>query len=118
MNTTPRKLKVGDKVHTIEYDNYKFTEVERVTATQAILKNGTRLKNEPVNTSFSWESDKYSYCVIGGYDRYAKYSLTTDADIEAHKKKMYEKQAITWFKTRDFDKHEIIKVYELFNKAE
>lgn len=94
-------LKIGDKVYNANHSsfsrnvNYKFATVERLTKTQAILSNGTKLINEPIKGYY--ERD-YGFCVYG--DKYTKWYLATD-EILLKAEKEKERQLIkSWFNNK------------------
>ncbi|PCE62644.1 pyruvate kinase [Sediminicola luteus] len=109
------KLQVGDKVYNVSRDGfedfarYSFSEVERLTKTLAVLKNGTRLFNEP-RESFIMES--VGYPVKGEWGtHWHKVSIQAirQAQMEAEKIKIHD-----WFEKREFSLEEKKKVFELF----
>lgn len=113
----PEKLKVGDKVCQVTYsrwDNdvyYIFEDVERLTKTQAILKNGTKLINDATN---SWGSG-YSFMTYG--DRYSRWNITTPEIIEAYTIEKERQKINSWFnKQKDLFTYEQKKqIFNLFN---
>lgn len=110
-------LKIGDKVYQKIYsrwsDNirYNFATVERLTKTQAILSNGTRLINEPVKGHY----DKIvGYSTVG--DRWDKWHIETDEILQEAKAER-EKQIInSWFEKRNFTNDEKRIVYLKFKE--
>ncbi len=112
-------LKVGDKVYTVKRDGfadfarYSFSEVERLTKTLAVLKNGVRLVNKP-RESFIMEDVGYS--VARDYGKHwHKVSLKAirEAQLENAKIRVHE-----WFEQRTFslaEKQLIHKQFEELN---
>lgn len=111
------KLKIGDKLCNISHERwggniyYNFDEVERLTKTQAILKSGIKLINEPKN-------DYYDKCVVFETygDRWVKWKLPTEEIIEASKAEKYRQSVNNWFHKQKFNQEQIIEIYKLFNK--
>jgi len=112
-------LKIGDKLYYKEHsrwnDNitYKFATVERLTKTQAILSNGTKLINEPTK----WHYDKVvGYPTYG--DRWNKWYFQTE-EILLEAKKEKEKQIInSWFEKRKFTNEEKRIIYLKFKEVD
>lgn len=110
-------LKVGDKVCQVTHSrwgddvHYRFEEVERLTKTQAILKNGTKLINDATN---SWGSG-YSFMTYG--DRYSIWNITTPEIIEASKIERERQKVNSWFnKQKDlFTDEQKKQIFNLFN---
>lgn len=115
-------LKIGDKLyhkgHQRYGDNiyYSFSEVVRLTKTQAILSNGTKLINEPIYDHYN---KKVGYSVYG--DRWRKWHIETNEIVEAAKKEK-ERQFINhWFEKTKFTEEQksiIYKTLKELNKLE
>lgn len=112
-------LKIGDKLYYKEHsrwtDNvlYKFATVDRLTKTQAILSNGTKLINEPIKDHY----DKaVGYPIYG--DRWNKWYFETEEILQEAKKER-EKQIInSWFEKRKFTNEEKRIIYLKFKELE
>ena len=104
------KLNVGDKVYYSKnyYSelNYKTSTVERLTKTQAILKNGDKIKNETngYNNDFN---------IIGSHGYYQLMSEEVQKEIDIILKK---RKIENWFATYKFTDKEKEMVYNLFKK--
>lgn len=117
METNIRKLCVGDKVCNIRNQRwsdgvvYSFATVIRLTATQAVLSDGTKLINEP--TKISYTNGKYGFSVYG--DRWTKWQLVTgEILVEASIEK--ERQFINkWFDAQKFTNEQKKSIYNLLN---
>lgn len=112
------KLKVGDKVfikkhHRFNGVSYILSEVERLTKTQAVLKNGTKLINEPLERN--WEARGVFYPEYG--DRYEKWWIPKESDIEEMNNHLHEKKIFNWYHSNKdkFTKEDLEKIYNLFN---
>ena len=113
-----RLLEVGDRLYNKEYlrwtgkVTYTFATVERLTETQAILSNGTRLINKPTKGYYDVE---YGYCAIGKISKW--YIVKEDVLLEAEKEK--ERQAIdSWFARRVFSREEKRIIYFKFKELD
>ena len=109
------KLKIGDKVVRQSNDRwsrnvyYSFSKVERLTKTQAVLTDGTKLVNEPKLDH--WEN-KIMYSAFG--DRWEKWVIETPEIIEEAKKEKERQQINRWFNDRKFNEEEIFIIYNTF----
>jgi hypothetical protein len=110
------KLKVGDKVYNVSKhrwsDNirYNLSEVVRLTKTQAVLENGTKLINE---VTTDWNRDD---CFAEYGDKYNKWYFQTPEILEKAKKEK-EKQIIrNWFGKRNFTDEEKRIIYLKFKE--
>lgn len=108
------KLKVGDKVYSIRshfgYTTYRFSEVERLTKTQAILESGDRLKNEP---NKSRNNDEIEFKEIGA--DYSYWGLTTDEVMATYIKQQEEIKIKRWFNSHKFTQEEKETIYNILN---
>lgn len=112
-------LKVGDKVYNQLSPRwrddiyYKFATVERLTKTQAILSDGTKLINEPLEDFYI---KKVGFCVYG--DRYTKWRFVTEEIIEKAKAEK-EKQTINnWFSNKKFTNEEKKIIYNTLKERD
>lgn len=109
------KLKIGDKVYNKEHSRwgnniyYYFGTVERLTKTQAILNDGTKLINEPTK---NWSEEYYSFMTYG--NRYKRWYLTTKEIILEAKSERERQQVIKWFENRKFNDEEKVIIYNQF----
>ena len=112
-------LKVGDKVYSKEHSRwgknvyYRLEEVERITKTQAILSNGTRLINTP---EVDYYSKKVCYPVYG--DTWVKWSIQTPEILEEAKAEKERQSIISWFNDRKFSEEEKRIVYTTFKNLD
>ncbi|MEE9363613.1 MAG: pyruvate kinase [Cellulophaga sp.] len=111
------KLKVGDKVYNVKRDGfadfarYTFSVVERLTVTLAVLKNGTRLKNEP-KESFIMEDVGYSVAgKWGTHWHIVSLQAIRNAQIENEKIRIND-----WFDDRNFSLEEKHQVYTMIKE--
>jgi len=109
------KLKIGDKLFNKKHQQwgsniyYKFATVERLTKTQAVLSDGTRLINEPQIKSY----DKIiSYPVYG--DTWTRWHFETPEILEEAKKERDRQAVIRWFDSRKFSEEEKRIIYNTF----
>lgn len=111
------KLKIGDKLVFIkspklsEYNYYNFAEVVRLTNTQAILSDGTRLVNEPKK---AWGGDGVEYSEYG--ETYTRWSIQTPEIIEQATKEKELIIAHNWLSKRNFTKEEKKIIYDKFKE--
>lgn len=110
------ELKVGDKVYlktikqySSETKNYLFSEVSRVTKTQAILANGLRLKKEPV---ISYYSSSDYYIQVG--DIHNNWKIATDEVLAEYKKWSEESKIKDWWNNKVFTIEEKEQIYYYF----
>lgn len=110
------KLKVGDKVYRKEYQrwgndlrSYNFTEVERLTPTRAILKNGVVLINEPKDYR-----DNPEHFEVHG-DRWSKYKRITDDIVKEQADWTKLVMAKRFVDAQKWNDEQYLKIYELFN---
>lgn len=112
-----KELKVGDKMYNVSQDGfddfarYSFSEVEQLTKTLAVLKNGIRLINKP-KPSYIMEDIGYSVSRKKG-THWHKVSLQAirKAQIENEKIKIHD-----WFEKKKFTLKEKTHIYELLAK--
>lgn len=111
------KLKVGDQVVNIIVTNsgksvYKFDTVESLTKTQAKLKSGRKLVNEPF--------PKYGKENIAQYKElganYEIWELSTPEIIHDYEKQLKKNEINHWFMTRQFTDAEKQIIYEKFKE--
>jgi hypothetical protein len=113
-----QKLKVGDKVYSIEHEQwgnniyYIFATVERITKTQAILSNGVRLINEPKNNYHN----NIGYQTFG--DSWKWYHIQTVEAIEESKKENKRQDIVRWFKNKKFTEEEQFLIYDTFKNID
>ena len=108
---------MGDKLYNVSQDGfddfarYSFSEVERLTQTLAVLKNGTRLINRP-KPYYIMEDIGYSVSRKKG-THWHKVSLRAirKAQMENEKIKIHD-----WFEEREFTLKEKRTIYELLAK--
>ena len=94
--------------------NYRFETVERLTKTQAVLSDGTKLINEPTT---DWGTDK-KVCYSEYGNRYDKWYFQTE-EILLEAKKEKERQSIeSWFESRKFSDEEKKIVYLKFKELD
>ncbi|ADV50784.1 pyruvate kinase [Cellulophaga algicola DSM 14237] len=111
------RLKIGDKVYNTKQDGfddfirYSFSEVEKLTKTLAILKNGTRLYNEP-KISFITEDIGYSVArQRGTHWHLVSLQAIRNAQIENEKIAAYD-----WFEQKKFSLREKQWIYTKFKE--
>ena len=111
-------LKVGDKVvlekkarfgRNISYD---FAEVVRVTKTQAILSNDTRLR---ISSRRNW-SHQEVFDEIGSH--YDPWELSTPEIVEKAKIEQNRRKVEKWFSNHNFTDQQKAVIYEMFKDAE
>ena len=110
------QLKVGDKVcreyqkRFSDFISYDFSEVERVTNTQAILRNGYRLINIPKK---SYHRDYVEFEVYG--DKYgANWAIVTDEILSRAKIEQIKIKANNWFGSHKFTIEQMVTIYDKF----
>ncbi len=112
-----RELEVGDKVYNVKQDGfgdfarYSFSEVEKLTKTLAILKNGIRLYNQPRP---SYITEDIGYCVSrqkGVHWHLLSLKAIRKAQVENQKIAAYD-----WFESKEFTLKEKMYIYEQFKK--
>jgi len=110
------KLKVGDKVCNISKDRwgdrtyYNFGEVVRLTKTQAVLDNGTKLINDVVR---DWHRKS---CFSEYGERYNKWYIQTNEILEKAKKEKERQFINNWFSNKNFTEEEKRLIYITLNK--
>lgn len=110
------KLKVGDKVYRSVKERwgnniyYSFEEVVRLTKTQAVLNDGTKLINEP---SKGWGTE-YGFPTYG--DHYAKWFITTDKAIKEAAIENERQSIDRWFGKRKFTDSEKAIIFKHFKE--
>lgn len=110
------KLKVGDKVYKKEYPrwskvpSYSFSTVARLTSTQAILENGTRLTNIP-RDSFNHDA-VIDFREVG--DKWAGWSIQTPEIIAEAKEQKRRNQIERWFSEQKFTFEQKKVIFEMF----
>lgn len=110
------KLKVGDEVFMFKYNRYTFTKVARVTNTLAILENGTRLKNTPLQNHWGEKEIYFDEYASGYYTD--KYEITTEAIKEKAKKHAEDQKKCLWFFKQKFSDEQKVLIYDLLYKDE
>lgn len=109
------KLKIGDKVYYKKHQQwgnnvyYTFAVVERLTKTQAILSDGTKLVNEP---KFDNWSKIVGYPTYG--DSWEKWHIETPEIIEEANKEKKRQKIVAWFRNRKFSEEEQFIIYNTF----
>lgn len=108
-------LKLGDKVYEKTHQRYgnniyyNFSEVERLTKTQAILANGKKIINEPT---------KGHYDTVIGYptygNRWDKWHIVTPEILEEAQKEKTRQTIVRWFDNRKFSEEEKYIIYNTF----
>jgi len=110
-------LKVGDKVYNEKHHtwsrrvSYKFSSVERLTATQAILSCGTRLVNKP---QLGFDRKTVQYPTHG--DLGTKWSIQTPEILEEARLEEERHTIAMWFGSRSFTEDEKRIVYTKFKE--
>ena len=110
-----QKLKVGNKLCLVTWNRwgnntyYKFATVERLTKTQAVLSDGTKLVNEPSK----YYGDKGPVFRQYG-DNYTKWQFETPELREQAQKEDTRQKKNTWFSNRKFTEAERHAIYDLF----
>jgi len=109
------KLKIGNKLYIknssrySDFTDYKFADVVRLTKTQAVLSNGTKLINEPTT---NWnDSNKIHFSEYG--DRFNKWTFQTPEIIQEALKERKRINIYNWFKNKVFTESEKEQVYNL-----
>lgn len=109
------KLKVGDRVVNVNSStwgtHYNFSEVEKLTPTQAVLKNGVRLVNEPKR--FYYNDESYSFSEKG--NKWKRWELETPEILADYKLQQENITIKTWFRDHKFTPEEKKTIYELLN---
>jgi hypothetical protein len=109
-------LKIGDKLYSkikSSWNNdvyYHFATVERLTKTQAVLSDGTKLINKP---EMDYHSKTMGYCVWG--DTWTKWHFETPAILEEAKKEKTRQAIISWFDNRKFTEEDKFVIFYTFN---
>jgi len=114
MTSENEKLKVGDEVFYAKRNRkdkdvtYIFKSVVRLTATQAVLTDGEKLKNEP---SKDWQGN-IRFIELGNRDSWhlATEKVKKDAEAEKHRQTVNR-----WFRNHDFTDEQKKQIYNLFN---
>lgn len=106
------RLKVGDKVYRKQYQrfgdrvvSYNMTEVERLTKTQAILRDGTKLINEPT-TDYN-----KNVCFSEYGERSNRYKRLTDEIIKEQAEWKNAVKAVNWFDAQKWTEEQKIQVF-------
>lgn len=110
------ELKVGDKVYSKTYrryggskiKGYDFNVVERVTKTQAVLKNGAKLRKE-ATTDFNRLT-----CYSEIKDSYNQWYIVTDEILAEFKQWKETKEINEWFEKKEFTNEEKKQIYYYF----
>ena len=105
------KLEVGNIIYCVSrYGGPRLLKVVRVTNTQAILNDETRLQRVSYGVSIREI----------GTNRWIhnSYNLASEKDIEEYKKITYENKMKRWFAdfSKDANIEQIENIYEMFNK--
>lgn len=111
------KLKVGDKVF-IKRDsrwygfNYILTEVERLTKTMAVLKNGTKLINEPKLSSWGSSVERIVFEEYG--NRHEEWSKPTEQNLDEIRNFNYQQKVLKWYSDNKdkFSFEQIERIYK------
>lgn len=113
-----RELKVGDKLYNVtqngfsDFARYSFSEVIGLTKTLAILKNGTRLINQP-KISYIIEDVGYSVSRKKGVHWHlVSLQAIRNAQIENEKIAAHD-----WFEEKTFSLEEKQQIYKAFKSA-
>jgi hypothetical protein len=112
---TMELLKVGDMLYNKEYSQYssnvfyKFATVERLTKTQAILSDGTRLVNEPKE---NWHDKVIEYHIVG--DKYTAWRFETDEILKEAEAEINRQKIVRWFNEKKFTEDEKFIIYNTF----
>lgn len=111
--TEKRILKIGDKLCQKVYRRfvggiayYNFSEVVRVTKTQAVLDSGIKLLREP---RFDGFVKKYVYETYG--DSYRTWELETRELVEEAEEFKRISEINSWFNCKKFTQEEIIIIH-------
>jgi hypothetical protein len=114
-----RLLEIGDKLYNVKQDGfgdfarYSFSEVETLTKTLAILKNGVRLYNQP---RASYIIEDVGYCVSrqkGVHWHLVSLKAIRNAQLENQKIAAHD-----WFETKEFTLQEKQLIYKEFRSLE
>ncbi len=118
MKIEKKLLEIGDRLCYKWYDkwgqncDYSFATVERLTKTQAILSDGTKLINAPEYVDYKG--------VIVGYpiygDRWEKWQFETQELIEEYKVENERRRIENWFSKRVFSDEEKKIIYLKFKE--
>jgi len=109
------KLKIGDKLYIkvnrrlSNFVDYKFAEVVRLTKTQAILSNGTKLINEPTS---NWHDEEKKFFSEYG-DKYSKWTFQDEKIIDEANKERKKIKIHVWFRDKFFTELEKEQIYNL-----
>ena len=111
-----RQLEVGDNVVYIhhlkdDYRTFNFSEVVRVTKTQAILTDGTKLKINPIrgfNSTYRYEN-VLSYA-------FESWELVTPEILEDVEYQKEHQKMLDWFKRKSFSIEEKKLIYKHFEE--
>lgn len=111
-------LKIGDKVYhkreAIFGNNvyYKFSTVERLTKTQAILSCGTKVVNNPILDSYT---KVIGFSQYG--DRYNMWYMQTPEILEEAKIERERQKIVKWFNEHKFSENEKMIIYNIFKES-
>lgn len=114
-----KNLEVGDKMYNVNQDGfgdfarYSFSEVVELTKTLAVLKNGTRLYNQP-KMSYIMEDIGYSVSKKKGV-HWHLVSLKAIRSAQVENEKI---AAHDWFEEKEFSLQEKQLIYKEFKKLE
>ncbi len=112
------KLKIGDKLYIVQTKrwssevDYILDEVVRLTKTQAVLKCGRKLINEPAK---DWHKED---CFLEYGDRYKKWYLQTEEILEIVKAEKERRTINQWFDSKKFTDEEKRIIYLQFKQIE
>ena len=111
-----RQLEVGDKlVHIYNGRNgflyYNFSEVERFTKTQIILKDGTKLR---INPERDWRG-ALVYKETGRYS-FGTWELVTPKILREYEEEMEHQKMLNWFDKKKFSIEEKKLIYKHFEE--
>lgn len=115
MENEKRKLQVGDKLYKRGDNRWgresipQFASVVRLSATQALLSNGVRLKNE-----IRFWSEKLCFSEVG--KNFEFWYFETPEIVEEAKRLKEESRIRRWFELKKWDIEEMKLVYETFKE--
>lgn len=110
------QLKVGDKVCRLnqgrfsKFTSYDFSEVERITSTQAILKSGHRIINKPRKSYFGEHAEFEEY----GNKYGSNWIIVTDEILAKAKIEQIKIKANNWFGSHKFTIEQMVTIYDKF----
>jgi len=109
-----KKLKIGDKVYSKKYQrfgkdiaSYNITEVERLTTTTAVLKNGVKL----INSEYVDWNGNYCYQQYG--EKSTKYYVLTKEIIKEFNLWIKLVKAKRFVDSQKWTDEQYLKIYEI-----